>query len=303
MGARVNKQRQPGLEWLGKLWYLLALSLLFLSATARSEIWAFVDDRGVTRFAAEQIDPRYALFFLGAEAPSVLAPYPGATTSGLRDPAGLSRPTASRAWLLGFLDRSPLYRSVRQPIAQAATSHGLELELLQALIAAESGFDALAVSPKGAIGLMQVMPATAARFGLPNDGRTPVQKKLADPALNLSTGSRYLRHLMGLFPGQLELVLAAYNAGEGAVQRAGNAVPNYPETQNYVKTVLQLYWLLKSAEPLQVAQSGAAAAGEPPSRVLPILSEVRGGAFGRANMIAPFETRLPARPTKIPTEP
>ena len=303
MGARVNKQRQPGLEWLGKLWYVLALSLLCLSATARSEIWAFVDDRGVTRFASEQIDPRYALFFLGAEAPSVLAPDPGATPTGLRDPAGLSRPTASRAWLLGFLDRSPLYRSVRQPIAQAATSHGLELELLQALIAAESGFDALAVSPKGAIGLMQVMPATAARFGVPNDGRTPVQKKLADPALNLSTGSRYLRHLMGLFPGQLELVLAAYNAGEGAVQRAGNAVPNYPETQNYVKTVLQLYRLLKSAEPLQVAQSGAAAVAEPPSRVLPLLSEVRGGAFGRANMIAPFETRLPARPTKIPTEP
>ena len=303
MGARANKQRQPGLEWLGKLWYVLALSLLCLSATARSEIWAFVDDRGVTRFASEQIDPRYALFFLGAEAPSVLAPDPGATPTGLRDPAGLSRPTASRAWLLGFLDRSPLYRSVRQPIAQAATSHGLELELLQALIAAESGFDALAVSPKGAIGLMQVMPATAARFGVPNDGRTPVQKKLADPALNLSTGSRYLRHLMGLFPGQLELVLAAYNAGEGAVQRAGNAVPNYPETQNYVKTVLQLYWLLKSAEPLQVAQSGAAAVAEPPSRVLPLLSEVRGGAFGRANMIGPFEALLPARPTKIPTEP
>ena len=257
----------------------------------------------MTRFAAEQIDPRYALFFLGAEAPSVLAPDPGATTSGLRDPSGLSRPTASRAWLLGFLDRSPLYRSVRQPIEQAAISHGLELELLQALIAAESGFDALAVSPKGAIGLMQVMPATAARFGLPNDGRTPVQKKLADPALNLSTGSRYLRHLMGLFPGQLELVLAAYNAGEGAVQRAGNAVPNYPETQNYVKTVLQLYRLLKSAEPLQVAQSGAAAVAEPPSRVLPLLSEVRGGAFGRANMIGPFEALLPARPTKIPTEP
>jgi len=303
MGARANKQRQPGLEWFGKLWYVLALSLLFLSATARSEIWAFVDDRGVTRFASEQIDPRYALFFLGAEAPTVLAPDPGATPTGLRDPAGLSRPTASRAWLLGFLDRSPLYRSVRQPIAQAAISHGLELELLQALIAAESGFDALAVSPKGAIGLMQVMPATAARFGLPNDGRTPVQKKLADPALNLSTGSRYLRHLMGLFPGQLELVLAAYNAGEGAVQRAGNAVPNYPETQNYVKTVLQLYRLLKSAEPLQVSQSGAAAAAEPPGRVLPLLSEVRGGAFGRANMIGPFETLLPARPTKIPTEP
>lgn len=303
MGARVNKQRQPRLEWLGKLWYLLALSLLFLSATARSEIWAFVDDRGVTRFASEQIDPRYALFFLGAEAPSVLAPDPGATPTGLRDPAGLSRPAASRAWLLGFLDRSPLYRSVRQPIAQAAISHGLELELLQALIAAESGFDALAVSPKGAIGLMQVMPATAARFGLPNDGRTPVQKKLADPALNLSTGSRYLRHLMGLFPGQLELVLAAYNAGEGAVQRAGNEVPNYPETQNYVKTVLQLYRLLKSAEPRQVSQSGAAAAAEPPSRVPPLLSEVRGGAFGRANMIGPFETLLPARPTKIPTEP
>lgn len=303
MRELANKRRLPGLHWLGQLWHWLALSLLFMSATAHCEIWTFVDERGVTRFAAEQVDPRYALFFLGAEAPSGRAPEPSAAPAGLRDPAGLSRPAVSRAWLLGFLDRSPLYRSVRQPIAQAAVNHGLELELLQALIAAESGFDALAVSPKGAVGLMQVMPATAARFGVANDGRTPVEKKLADPALNLSTGSRYLRHLMGLFPGQLELVLAAYNAGEGAVQRAGNVVPNYPETQNYVKTVLQLYRLLKPADTLHVAQSGAGAAAEPPSRVPPLLNEVRGGAFGRANMIAPFEALLPARPTKIASEP
>jgi soluble lytic murein transglycosylase-like protein len=69
----------------------------------------------------------------------------------------------------------------------------------------------------------------------------PAGEEAGRPATNIRAGTRYLRDLLDLFPGQLELALAAYNAGEGAVQRAGNRIPNYRETQNYVKTVLQLY--------------------------------------------------------------
>jgi len=68
-----------------------------------------------------------------------------------------------------------------------------------------------------------------------------VQQQLADPAVNVPAGARYLNHLMGLFPGRLDLVLAAYNAGEGAVRRAGQAIPAFQETRNYVKAVLGIY--------------------------------------------------------------
>ena len=92
---------------------------------------------------------------------------------------------------------------------------------------------------------MQLMPpppsVTACRADKTDAGR----RKADRPETNIRAGSRYLRDLIDMFPGQLELALAAYNAGEGAVQRAGNRIPNYPETQNYVKTVMQLYTVLK----------------------------------------------------------
>ena len=95
---------------------------------------------------------------------------------------------------------------------------------------------------------MQLMPATAQRYGVRATRRPPIDKKLTDPRTNIRAGSRYLRYLIDLFPGQLELALAAYNAGEGAVQRAGNQMPNYPETKNYVKTVMQLYARAQAAQ-------------------------------------------------------
>jgi hypothetical protein len=97
------------------------------------------------------------------------------------------------------------------------------------------------VSPKGAIGLMQVIPDTGARYGVTGDARRTAAQKLADPKINITTGVRYLSDLLRMFSGNLELVLAAYNAGEGAVQKHGNDIPPYAETQNYVKTVMQFY--------------------------------------------------------------
>jgi soluble lytic murein transglycosylase-like protein len=131
--------------------------------------------------------------------------------------------------------------AIKPLLRSAADANQLDMALLQAVIAAESGFDPSAVSPKGAVGLMQVMPATAQRYGVASDRGGSVAVKLTDPRTNINTGARYLRDLVNLFPGQLELAVAAYNAGEGAVQKAGNKIPAYKETQNYVRSVMGLY--------------------------------------------------------------
>lgn len=137
------------------------------------------------------------------------------------------------------------YHAVHHHVHQAADTHDIDIALLQALVATESGFQAGVVSTQGAVGLMQLMPATARRLGIKGDKHSTLQRKLTDPRVNLQTGSRYLRYLINLFPGQIELALAAYNAGEGTVKRAGNRMPNLKTTRQYVKKVMQLYEQLK----------------------------------------------------------
>jgi soluble lytic murein transglycosylase-like protein len=143
-----------------------------------------------------------------------------------------------------FAESSGSQRHAGQ-LRAAADQHGVDEQLLKAIATAESGFNAQAVSPKGAIGLMQVIPDTALRFGVEGDKKRSLEQKLKDPAINVPLGARYLRHLQTLFPGRTDLVVAAYNAGEGAVQRYGNRIPPYQETQNYVKTVMTLYQSLQ----------------------------------------------------------
>jgi soluble lytic murein transglycosylase-like protein len=108
----------------------------------------------------------------------------------------------------------------------------LRPELLHAVIKAESAYDPKAISRKGAVGLMQLMPATAERYGV-TDRYNPEQ--------NLRGGAGYLRDLLEMFDYNLKLAIAAYNAGENAVLRNGNKVPDYPETQQYVEKVLRFY--------------------------------------------------------------
>jgi soluble lytic murein transglycosylase-like protein len=285
-----------------------ALAGLLWAGAVQAQIWAYVDERGVAHFSAEKLDARYEIFHRGGSvleagvgipppATAAATAAPDAPWQPLAEPPSAS-PAQSR--LMGYLTQSPRYKAVQQLLKDAAHTHGLDHELLQALIAAESGFDAQAVSPKGAVGLMQLMAPTAARYGVKSDRISSIAHKLTDPAVNLRAGARYLRDLMALFPGRLDLALAAYNAGEGAVQRAGNKIPNYPETQNYVKTVLQLYAFLKPPAPPKTPEPAAAVTPSAPSRVR---MEMMGGASGRGNMLpsaGPLPLLRPISPPAVP---
>ncbi|ATH11434.1 lytic transglycosylase [Delftia sp. K82] len=243
----------------------LALALWGLARPAHADLWAFVDERGITHFAAEALDERYRLYFRGSVYDSteqgLKPPMVQAEAAADADGSGdAGRRLQAHTRLQSFFDISPRYKSVRGHLRKAADRTGVDYDLLKAVIAVESGFDAQAISPKGAVGLMQLMPATAQRFGVEASRQRSVQQQLADPAVNVPAGARYLNHLMGLFPGRLDLVLAAYNAGEGAVRRAGQAIPPFQETRNYVKAVLGIYEQLQGGRERAGPAAPAAAA-------------------------------------------
>lgn len=121
-----------------------------------------------------------------------------------------------------------------------AENYNIDPLLLHAIAHVESRHDPQAVSPAGALGLMQVMPTTARRFGV-NDP----ERELHDPRVNLEVSSIYLKKLQGLFGNDLRLILAAYNAGENAVIKYGRQIPPYRETQAYVRDVMGHYMKLK----------------------------------------------------------
>lgn len=156
--------------------------------------------------------------FASADTPNLLA-----TESG--------GPVAPAAPLPVDLAPTPeaLGGDVQAIVLRIAQEFGLSPQLLHAVIAVESAYDPRAVSPKGAQGLMQLMPATARRFGV---------KDPFDPQDNVRGGAQYLKVLLAQFNGDLQLTLAAYNAGENAVVRHGNRVPPFAETRRYVPKVI-----------------------------------------------------------------
>ena len=131
-----------------------------------------------------------------------------------------------------LLARATRYDSI---IEKAAVSAAVEPNLLRAVIVVESGFNSRAVSKRGAVGLMQLMPATATRFGVSNP---------YDPKQNVHAGARYLKFLIDRFGQDIRLALAAYNAGEEAVDRNGGQIPPFTETMAYVPRVLKIYRML-----------------------------------------------------------
>ncbi len=127
-------------------------------------------------------------------------------------------------------DKAPA--NLKLLIDKAANENGVDPALLDAVVSAESSYDPNCRSRAGALGLTQLMPDNIKEFGI-TDWR--------DPEQNLQGGARYLSKMLTKFPGRIDLALAAYNAGPGAVAKAGNTIPNYTETQNYVKKVMGLY--------------------------------------------------------------
>jgi soluble lytic murein transglycosylase-like protein len=226
---------------------LLAALAFTVSMTARADIWGYVDETGTARISSKKLDDRYRLFFKGG------------TTVEAPDAAAVADTQARAAF-----ERTPVFQRVMdhrdagrfEPlIEQYAKLQQLDPALVKAVIAVESSFQPNAVSAKGAVGLMQIIPETGERYGVAGDATRSVEQKLRDPAINLRVGTRYLRDLLELFEDDLELALAAYNAGENAVTRYDNTIPPFAETQEYVKLVQQFrsfYRPLPPAPPKQI---------------------------------------------------
>ncbi len=130
-------------------------------------------------------------------------------------------------------------RNVDSFIVESGTRHGVDPVLLYAIMHRESSFKKRALSYKGASGLMQLMPATARRFGVTN---------IWDPRQNIEGGARYMRVLLNMFDGSIPLALAGYNAGEGAVLKYGRRVPPYRETTEYVRRISERYALMRDPQ-------------------------------------------------------
>jgi soluble lytic murein transglycosylase-like protein len=189
------------------------------SLAARADIYAFTDTTGTTHFSNVPTDARFVLI---ARTPAEDPAIPGADAK------------RAAAWLA----RSVNYDAA---IGRAASAASVQSELLRAVIVVESGFNPRAISRRGAIGLMQLLPATARRYGAFN---------AFDPEQNIHAGARYLAALLSRYgAGNLELVLAAYNAGENAVERYGRHIPPFRETRDYVPNVLKVYRALRARDP------------------------------------------------------
>ncbi|XHS76816.1 lytic transglycosylase domain-containing protein [Burkholderiaceae bacterium UC74_6] len=213
----------------------IAVALLLGSAalSAHAELWGYVDGAGVARVADRKLNGSYSLI-MGD----------GNTAQG-RVPGKLD----GSENLLTWLEIAPEVK-VQQPLLrEAAARHGVDMELLKAIITVESGFKADAVSPRGALGLMQLTPDAGERYG-----KTRERGALLNPKTNIEAGARMLADLIRRF-GRIDAALAAWNAGEGTVRRAGNRVPDIAETQAHVQLVLELYWaLLQRSLPAKARQ-------------------------------------------------
>jgi soluble lytic murein transglycosylase-like protein len=197
-----------------------------LAPAAQADLGGYVDARGVAHFAPQRVDSRFRLV-LGDRAEALRVP-------GKTDGASP---------LLTWLEIAPQAKALWPWLREAEAAHGVDAELLQAVIVVESGFDARAISPRGAIGLMQITPATGDRYAAPGESARPAVERLLDPRINILTGARMLADLLRRH-GRIELALAAWNAGEGALRRHGGVLPPIDETRAHVHLVLELYWAL-----------------------------------------------------------
>ena len=185
---------------------MLSLGCLASGASSAAEIYRYVDSEGRVHLTDRPPHDGYQLI----------------QKAGKK----LRRPR------INFRDKDANRKRFASKIAEVARRYEVPEALLHAVITIESAYDPNAISRAGAVGLMQLMPATAKRYGVTNR---------RNPSANLSGGTRYLKDLLLRFDSNLELALAGYNAGENAVEKFGNRIPPFEETQNYVRKVLKLY--------------------------------------------------------------
>jgi soluble lytic murein transglycosylase-like protein len=216
---------------------LIAVASALVAGSAGANLWGYLDEQGVAHFATEKLDERYQLFFKGETNVDAAARARAAAPPASED--------FSRSHMYQYVTGHPNVAKFAPLIERDAKLNGLDPALVKAVIAVESAFEPAAVSPKGALGLMQLTPDTGARYGVVADKERSAEQKLLDPAINLSIGTRYLRDLLALFANDLGLALAAYNAGEQTVQHYKQSIPPFPETQEYVKLVRQFYALYR----------------------------------------------------------
>jgi soluble lytic murein transglycosylase-like protein len=247
---------------------LVALLLFFISAATFAQGNAYLfdnfDTRNGVRIYAEPAKPlapstRSGKRSRSSQANKSVANHDAQSTITFDDPASTIKPTAlvydSSGTSTANLG-SPL-RGYTTGSAQidgylidAGTRNGIDPLLLYSIMHQESSFKSHAVSPKGARGLMQLMPGTAMRFGVTN---------IFDPRQNIEGGARYVRFLLERFEGDVNLTLAGYNAGEGAVEKYGWRIPPYSETQEYVRRISRRYTLLRDPNAALYAQRVSAA--------------------------------------------
>lgn len=199
-----HKEKMPRRIILVLVWVLL-----LAPAVAQAKIYTYVDEQGTVHFTNVPNDPRYR--------PEMIRPqFQRSRSAKAGDP-----------------------RLYEEHIQRAANRYAMDPLLIKAVIKAESNFDSQAVSAKGAKGLMQLMPDTAADLNVWNP---------FDPQENIFGGTNYLRQMMARFGGNLRLALAAYNAGPGRVETA-QGIPLIPETQQYVSNVIQHYRQMSASAP------------------------------------------------------
>lgn len=239
VGATVNNKL---------VWLLATLIVLSYCYMAGAEIYTYVDEKGVLHFTnvpvkqtskalsakalaelKKELQYTKRRFFMSASIPSPYRAFSYSPVSSYTRYASMSSLQASAKPL--SLSPSPYEKALEPYINSLASEHGLDPKLVKAVIKAESAFNPLATSPKGAMGLMQLMPGTAMDMGV-QDPYHPVQ--------NLRGGIGYLKEMLRLFDNNLVLALAAYNAGPNAVKQYGG-VPPYEETRQYIQRVLQYY--------------------------------------------------------------
>ena len=191
--------------------FLLPLCCWMLPGmVAAADLYSFTDESGIVHLSTTAYDSRFVLLLKGDDPVKI-------DVGTQKKPGASGKKQLASAYLPLVNDAAQLYR--------------VDKSLLRAVIEVESGYNPDAVSPKGAVGLMQLMPATAKRYGVTN---------LKDPAQNLRGGAGYLRDLLDMFNNDQNLALAAYNSGENAVVRHGKRIPPYRETRLYVPKVLAL---------------------------------------------------------------